>query len=194
MAGQLIFLGQLGCLLPAGEAAFSPRDRLLTLFAAGESETGEDSRMGLEVQRLGLLQAQMTKRSIFFFNEPMTSTSASEGGQICVDLLADLAGKGVPSLLVTHFNHIWPQLRSRFEEMGLAGSLQSLVMTSEEADGGIRYLYKLKEAPPPPSSHARAVVAAKGVTLEAMVAGLRARGLDMRADDPGWDKIRRGVV
>ena len=124
----------------------------------------------------------------------MTSTSASEGGQICVDLLADLAGKGVPSLLVTHFNHIWPQLRSRFEEMGLAGSLQSLVMTSEEADGGIRYLYKLKEAPPPPSSHARAVVAAKGVTLEAMVAGLKARGLDMRADDPGWDKIRRGVV
>ncbi len=194
MAGQLIFLGQLGCLLPAAEAAFSPRDRLLTLFAAGESETGEDSRMGLEVQRLGLLQAQMTKRSIFFFNEPMTSTSASEGGQICVDLLADLAGKGVPSLLVTHFNHIWPQLRARFEEMGLAGSLQSLVMTSEEADGGIRYLYKLKEAPPPPSSHARAVVAAKGVTLEAMVAGLRARGLDMRADDPGWDKIRRGVV
>ncbi len=194
MAGQLIFLGQLGCLLPAKEAAFSPRDRLLTLFAAGESETGEDSRMGLEVQRLGLLQEKMTQRSIFFFNEPMTSTSATEGGQICVDLLADLAGKGVPSLLVTHFNHIWPQLRARFEELGLVDGLQSLVMTAEETEEGLRYLYKLKEAPPPPSSHARAVVAAKGVTLEAMVEGLSQRGLDMRAGDPGWDKIRRGVV
>ena len=194
MAGQFLFLGQLGCLLPAKEAAFSPRDRLLTLFAAGESETGEDSRMGLEVQRLGLLQERMTSRSIFFFNEPMTSTSASEGGQICVDLLADLAGKGVPSLLVTHFNHIWPQLKARFEEMGLADGLQSLVMTAEETEEGLRYLYKLKEAPPPPSSHARAVVAAKGVTLEAMVAGLSQRGLDMRMDAPGWEKIRRGAV
>ncbi len=194
MAGQLLFLGQLGCLLPAREAAFSPRDRLLTLFAAGESETGEDSRMGLEVQRIRLLQEQMTSRSIFFFNEPMTSTSAAEGGQICVDLLADLAEKGVPSLLVTHFNHIWPQLRARFEALGLAGNLQSLVMTSEETSEGLRYLYKLKEAPPPPSSHARAVVAAKGVTLEAMVEALSRRGLDMRADDPGWDRIRRGAV
>lgn len=194
MAGQLLFLGQLGCLLPAREAAFSPRDRLLTLFAAGESETGEDSRMGLEVRRLGLLQEKMTSRSIFFFNEPMTSTSAAEGGQICVDLLADLAGKGVPSLLVTHFNHIWPQLKARFEALGAADRLQSLVMTAEEASEGLRYLYKLKEAPPPPSSHARAVVAAKGVTLEAMVAALDARGLDMRAGDPGWETIRRGAV
>ena len=194
MAGQLIFLGQLGCLLPAREAEFSPRDRLLTLFAAGESETGEDSRMGLEVLRLRLLQERMTRRSIFFFNEPMTSTSAAEGGQICVDLLSDLAGKGIPSLLVTHFNHIWPQLRARFEALGAAEGLQSLVMTAEETPAGLHYLYRLKEAPPPPSSHARAVVAAKGVTLEAMVRALDARGLDMRAGDPGWETIRRGAV
>ncbi len=194
MAGQFLFLGQLGCLLPASEAAFSPRDKLLTLFAAGESDTGEDSRMGLEVQRIKLLQERMTERSIFFFNEPMTSTSASEGGQICVDLLTDLACKGVPALLVTHFNHIWPRLRTRFEAFGLAERLQSLVMTSEETPDGLRYLYKLKEAPPPPSSHARAVVAARGVTLEAMVEALSKRGLDMRAGDPGWETVRQGAV
>ena len=72
--------------------------------------------------------------------------------------------------------------------------LQSLVMTAEETAEGLRYLYKLKEALPPPSSHARAVVAAKGVTLEAMVAGLSRRGLDMRTGDPGWETIRRGAV
>ena len=84
--------------------------------------------------------------------------------------------------------------REELEEMGLAEGLQSLVMTAEETESGLRYLYKLKEAPPPPSSHARAVVAAKGVTLEAMVAALSQRGLDMRSGDPGWDKIRRGAV
>ncbi len=194
MAGQLLFLGQLGCLLPAAEGAFSPRDRLLTLFAAGESETGEDSRMGMEVQRIRLLREKMTPRSILLFNEPMTSTSALEGGRICVELLSDLAGRGVPAMLVTHFNHIWPDLRDAFAAAGLSHLLQSLVMTAEETSEGLRYLYRLAEAPPPPSSHARAVVAEKGVRLEDMVENLARRGLDMRPGDPGWDRVRRGTL
>ena len=194
MAGQLLFLGQLGCLIPAEAGAFSPRDRLLTLFAAGESKTGEDSRMGMEIQRIRLLRAQMTPRSIFFFNEPMTSTSAREGAQICVDLLADLAKQDVPAILVTHFNHIWPDLEAAFAALGRSDRLHSLVMTALETPEGIQYLYKLKEAPPPPSSHARAVVAEKGLRLEDMLSGLSARGLDVRPSDPGWDRIRRGVL
>ncbi len=194
MAGQFLFLGQLGCLLPAEEAAFAPRDRLLTLFAAGESETGEDSRMGLEVQRLRLLREQMTEKSIFLLNEPMTSTSAEEGGQICVDLLADLAQKNVPSILVTHFNHIWPALESKFAAIGCADRLHSLVMTVEEKTDGVEYLYKLKAAPPPPSSHARAVIAAKGVTLENMLRVLSEKGADMRPDNDAWASLRHGTV
>ena len=128
MAGQLLVLGQLGCLLPAEEGEFSPRDRLLTLFASGESETGEDSRMGMEIRRIRLLRERMTRRSIFFFNEPMTSTSALEGGRICVELLADLAARGIPAMLVTHFNHIWPSLREAFAAEGLEDRLRSLVM------------------------------------------------------------------
>ena len=194
MAGQLLFLGQLGCLIPAAEGAFSPRDRLLTLFAAGESETGEDSRMGLEVQRIRLLRSQMTPRSLLLLNEPMTSTSALEGGKICVELLADLAEKGIPAILVTHFNHIWGDLRAAFDAAGKGDRLQSLVMTARETPVGLRYLYRLEEAPPPPSSHARAVVAEKGVRLEDMVASLAGRGLDMRPGDPGWERVRRGAV
>ena len=194
MAGQFLVLGQLGCLLPAAEAAFSPRDRLLTLFASGESETGEDSRMGMEIRRIRLLRERMTKRSVFFFNEPMTSTSALEGGRICVELLADLAARGIPAMLVTHFNHIWPSLREAFAAEGLEDRLRSLVMKTETGPEGPRYLYRLEEAPPPPSSHARAVAAQKGVTLEGMLAGLEARGLDVRSGDPGWTKLRQGVL
>ena len=194
MVGQFFFLGQLGSLVPAEYAEISPRDRLLTLFAAGESETGEDSRMGLEVQRIRLLQDRMTRQSILFFNEPMTSTSADEGARICADLLTDLARKGIPALLVTHFNHIWPELTASFAAYSLADKLHSLVMTAEERPEGIRYLYKLKETPPPPSSHARAVVAEKGLRLEDMLSGLHARGLDVRPDDPGWAKIQGGIL
>ncbi len=194
MVGQLLFLGQLGCLVPAEAGAFSPRDQLLTLFAAGESKTGEDSRMGMEIQRIRLLRARMTPRSILFFNEPMTSTSASEGARICVDLLSDLAKQEVPAMLVTHFNHIWPDLEAAFASLGLSGRLHSLVMTARETPEGVQYLYKLEEAPPLPSSHARAVVAEKGLRLEDMLSGLSARGLDVRPQDPGWDRIRRGVL
>ncbi|MBR5702557.1 MAG: hypothetical protein IKX47_08815, partial [Oscillospiraceae bacterium] len=194
MAGQLLFLSQLGCLIPAEAGEFSPRDQLLTLFAAGESKNGEDSRMGMEVQRIRLLRAQMTPRSILFFNEPMTSTSANEGAGICVDLLTDLAKQQVPAILVTHFNHIWPDLQSAFAAAGLSDRLHSLVMTALEMPDGIQYLYKLEEAPPPISSHARAVVAEKGLRLEDMLSGLNARGLDVRPEDPGWDRIRHGVL
>ena len=194
MAGQLLFLGQLGCLIPAEEGEFSPRDRLLTLFAAGESKTGEDSRMGMEVQRIRLLRSLMTQKSILFFNEPMTSTSASEGASICVDLLTDLAKQRVPSILVTHFNHIWPDLQSAFAALELSDRLHSLVMTALETPTGVQYLYKLEEAPPPPSSHARAVVAEKGLRLEDMLSSLSAKGLDVRPEDPGWDRIRRGAL
>lgn len=192
-AGQLLFLAHLGCLIPGREASFRPRDALLTLFAAGESETGEDSRMGMEVLRIRELSARMTPRSIVLLNEPMTSTSAEEGTGICAELLCSLAGKNVPVMLVTHFTQVYPRLLEGLGELGLTERLQSLVMTVEEGPQGLRYLYKLREAPPPPSSHARAVVAARGVTLHNMLSRLHELGVGVQPEHPGWDAVRRGV-
>ncbi len=193
LCGQLLFLAQLGLLLPAQEASFAPRDALLTLFAAGESETGADSRMGLEVQRLGVLRQQMTADSLMLLNEPMTSTSAKEGGDICADLLASLSEKQVTNILVTHFNHIWPRLQELFAEKRISGQLKSMVMTAETGAEGIRYLYQLREAPPPPDSHARAVAAKAGVSLPEMLKQLQERGLDVHMDGQEWQKVGMGL-
>ena len=149
--------------------------------------------MGMEVQRIRLLRSRMTKQSLMLFNEPMTSTSAREGAQICAELMTDLARRDIPALLVTHFNHIWPELTASFAALGLEQKLHSLVMRVEESPEGLTYLYRLGEAPPPPSSHARAVIAAKGLLLEDMLAGLSARGLDVRPGDPGWTRLRRDL-
>lgn len=191
--GQLLFLSHLGCLIPGREAAFRPRDALLTLFAAGESETGEDSRMGLEVQRIRELTGRMTPESIVLLNEPMTSTSAEEGTGICAELLCSLARRNVPVMLVTHFTQVYPRLLEGLGAEGLTQRLQSLVMTVEEGPEGVRYLYRLTAAPPPPSSHARAVVAARGVSLSAMLRRLGDLGVDVRPEHPGWDAVRKGV-
>lgn len=194
LCGQLLFLSQLGLPIPAEEAVFAPRDALLTLFAAGESETGADSRMGLEVQRLGVLQQRMTPDSLMLLNEPMTSTSAAEGGEICADLLASLSEKQITNVLVTHFNHIWPRLQTLFAEKQIPERLKSMVMTAETTGEGIRYLYRLKEAPPPPDSHARAVAAKAGVSLPDMLQRLRDKGLDVRMEDEVWSRIGRQIM
>lgn len=191
--GQQLFLAHLGCLIPGKNARFRPRDALLTLFAAGESETGEDSRMGLEVQRIRELTAKMTPESLVLLNEPMTSTSAEEGAGICAELLCSLTKKDVPVLLVTHFTQVYPRLVEDLAAAGLSHRLQSLVMTVEEGPEGVRYLYRLVAAPPPPSSHARAVVAARGVSLSAMLGRLEGLGVAVRPEHPGWDAVRKGV-
>lgn len=193
MAGRMLFLAQLGMAVPAAEMRFSPRDRLLTLFSSGESEVSADSRMGLEVQRLHLLREQMTKKSLFLLNEPMTSTGAEEGGKICVDLLLAHAREGIPGILVTHFNHIYPDLLRRFREAGLEDRFQSLTMETEGSGENLRFRYRLKEAPPPPSGYARAVVSAHGVSLAKMLEQLRDNGIPVDSGLPGWERLQEGL-
>jgi hypothetical protein len=195
LAGQLLFLFQLGCLLPCTSAELKPVDKILTLFATGESDTGEDSRMGMEVIKIAEITRQMTHNSLVLLNEPMTSTSATEGIEICTDLVLELITKSVSSMLVTHFTDMYELLVSRLEEAGLSKRFKSYIMTTQkEMDGTISYLYRLIEAPPQRSSHARAVVGRLGVTLDDMLERLSKLGLDIRPDDKGWEKLRREVL
>ena len=195
LAGQLLFLFQLGCLLPCVSAELKPVDKILTLFATGESDTGEDSRMGMEVIKIAEITKQMTKNTLMLLNEPMTSTSATEGIEICTDLLLELISKNVSSMMVTHFTDMYELLVTRLEEAGLSQRFKSYIMaTQKENDGSISYLYKLKEAPPQRSSHARAVVGKLGITLDNMLERLNGLGLDIRPYDSGWDKLRKEML
>ena len=189
-AGQLQWLFHLGCWVPARSAALRPVDAIYTLFAAGESDTSEDSRMGLEVERIAQFSRLMTPQSLVLLNEPMTSTSASEGIEINIDLLADLVQKQVPCMIVTHYNEIYEMLLDRLAPLGLTGKVRSLVMeVGREADGTIRYPYRLTPQPPGKSSYARAIVAKLGLNLEDMLQKMTAAGMDVRPEDPAWNSI-----
>jgi hypothetical protein len=195
LAGQLLFLFQLGCFLPCASAELKPADKILTLFATGESDTGEDSRMGMEVIKIAEITKAMTPRSLILLNEPMTSTSAAEGIEICTDLLIELISKRVSSMMVTHFTDIYELLVTRLEAAGLSQRLKSYIMTtSQGSDNTISYLYKLKEAPPQRSSHARAVVGKLGVTLDSMLERLDSLGLDIRPQDTAWKRLRKEML
>jgi DNA mismatch repair ATPase MutS len=148
--------------------------------------------MGMEVIKIAEITKAMTPRSLILLNEPMTSTSAAEGIEICTDLLIELISKRVSSMMVTHFTDIYELLVTRLEAAGLSQRLKSYIMTtSQGSDNTISYLYKLKEAPPQRSSHARAVVGKLGVTLDSMLERLDSLGLDIRPQDTAWKSLER---
>ncbi len=188
--GQLQWLFQLGCFVPAGFAALQPADTVYTLFAAGESDTSEDSRMGLEVEKIRTICQSATPRSLVLLNEPMTSTSASEGIEICIDLFSDLTARSIPSITVTHYNEIYRLLQARLQAAGLQDRAASLVMqVDRDSSGALHYPYRLSCREPGQSSYARAIVGQLGLNLPDMLARMASAGMDMRPDDPVWATI-----
>ena len=188
-AGQLQWLYQLGCHLPCRRAAMAPVDGLYTLFASGESVTGEDSRMGMEAIKLAQFRDKLTPKSMILLNEPMTSTNAGEGIEICMDLLYELIEKGVSGMMVSHYNEIYAMLRQRLGAQGLQKRLSSYVMEIDQENGVTRYPYRLRQRTPDRSSHADEIVRQVGVTLGDMLRSFAAAGLDVRPEADAWGML-----
>ena len=185
-AGQLQWLFQLGCYLPCREAQMRPAAQVFTLFASGESDTASDSRMGLEAEKLQVLRRHMDRESLVLLNEPMTSTNASEGMAICMDLLREMMAAGVSAMLVTHYNEMYGMLA---RDPGTEGHLTSYVMEVDQREDRIVYPFRLRRRYPDRSSHAQEIVSGKGLTLPAMLETLTRAGLDVRMDDDAWNTI-----
>ena len=188
-AGQLQWLYQLGCWLPCKNARMSPVKGLYTLFASGESLSGEDSRMGMEAIRLASFRDRLTEETMVLFNEPMTSTNAGEGIEICMDLLYELAEKGVSAMMVSHYNEIYSMLKKRLEPRGLSHKLRSYVMEIDIKEGITTYPYRLRQRDPDRSSHAHEIVSKVGVTLENMLSVFSGAGLPVHAGDGAWSRL-----
>lgn len=188
-AGQLQWLYQLGCWLPCKKAVMRPVDGLYTLFASGESVSGEDSRMGMEAIKLAGFRDRMTDSSMILLNEPMTSTSAGEGIEICMDLLYELICRGISGMIVTHYNELYGMLRKRLLTENMEDRLRSFVMEIDQEAGVTRYPYRLRERVPDRSSHADEIVRKVGVTLRDMLQHFSTAGLDVRPEAAAWEKL-----
>lgn len=188
-AGQLQWLYHLGCHLPCKKAAMHPTEGLYTLFASGESLSGEDSRMGMEAIKLAGFRDKLTENSMVLLNEPMTSTNAGEGIEICMDLLYELMERRVSAMMVSHYNEIYSMLSQRLQGSGGDRRLMSYVMEIDQEDGTIRYPYRLRQRAPDRSSHADEIVKKVGITLRDMLETFAASGLDVRPKDAAWSSL-----
>ena len=183
-AGQSVWLALLGGFLPARSAEIAPPDRICCLFAAGECETGEDSRMGLETERLARIGREATAASLVLLNDPLTSTSAAEAVELCAELICGFCKKGIRGLLVTHYSEIFDTAHKTLKEKGQSDALHSLAAASELVGGETRHSFRIEEAPPVRSGYAARMAARYGVTLPAMLDTLRRSGVTL-ADTEG---------
>ena len=187
--GQLQWLYQLGWWLPCESAAMCPVDGFYTLFASGESEDVSDSRMGLEAQKLELILSKITENSLVLMNEPMTSTSAGEGIQICLRILTDFAKRGASCVIVTHYNEMYQMLMNQFREKRISKSVLSYVMEIAQTNSGIKYLYRLSPKDPGRSSYSSEIISNAGLKLEDMLYTLQASGLNVCPDAAVWAEL-----
>jgi hypothetical protein len=169
--GQGFLLAQLGFFVPADSLSLTPVTGIYTLFSAGEDNSMDASRMGVEIQKLTNILQHATSTDLVLLNEPMTSTNPVEAISICADLMQHFLSDGIMHLLVTHLYDIYFLLRARLSDTERQ-HLKSLITESyfDEQTHGMVHHYRLREAEPEGNSYARETAASFGITLHDMIA------------------------
>lgn len=170
--GQGYLLAQLGFFVPAASLSLTPVTGIYTLFSAGEDDSMNASRMGVEIRKLTAILNNAGPSDLVLLNEPMTSTNPVEAVSICADLSRHFLSKGITHLLVTHLYDIYFLLKVRLSAEERT-HLRSLITEShyDEVTHRMIHHYRLWEAEPEGNSYARETAASFGVTLRDMLAG-----------------------
>ena len=104
-AVQVFF--QMGLPCPVQNACLYPASSLVSVFA-GEEDTGLlHGKLGQELKKLHAALKLLSEDGCFFFNEPITSTSATENYHISKEILCILLAKGHRGVWVTHLYRLF---------------------------------------------------------------------------------------
>jgi len=161
---QAQFMFQIGMFVPAKKMRIGPVAYICTLFMGGENSTYTDSRMGEELERFKSIMQLISSqdgRCMVMLNEPMTSTSAIEGVQICSDMVNFLIKKSACGIIVTHYYDLYEKL----VEEGQTQSV-SLVMVTKDEAGYAKHTFKVAEKLPEYKSYALEIADRLGITIE----------------------------
>lgn len=168
--GQGYLLAQFGFFVPAEKLSVSPVERIYTLFSAGEDDSMDASRMGIEIHKITDIMKNAGPKELVLLNEPLTSTNPVEAVSICADLSRKFLAGGITHLMVTHLYDVYFLLNATLPESSRA-RLHSLITEShfDSESESMVHRYKIREAEPEGNSYARATAVSYGITLEAML-------------------------
>ncbi len=104
--GVLYAMLHLGLPLPAERAVCRPTDAILVHFIDAKKTSYQDGRLSEECKKIDKINQLMTQKSLFLFDEALSSTNATEATAISAEILAAYAEIGARGIWTTHFHEL----------------------------------------------------------------------------------------
>ena len=104
--GVLYAMLHLGLLLPAEKAVCRMADAILVHFIDAKKTSYQDGRLSEECKKIDKINQIITQRSLFLFDEALSSTNATEATTISAEILAAYAEIGARGIWTTHFHEL----------------------------------------------------------------------------------------
>lgn len=158
--GLLFLSAQHGIYVPAASLSLAPCDNIYTHFPADENQTVNLGRLGEESKRISEIFSVAKNQSLLLFNEPLASTSFTEGLYIAKDVVCALRFLGARTIFNTHIH----ELAMHLDEMNaLPGDIKAASLVTGIHEG--QRSYKVYQAPPDGIGYAKDIAEKYGVTL-----------------------------
>ena len=159
------WLAQLGFPVPAAEAAVSPAENILTIFAPNGQRYGRKGLLAEEAGRIASAMENLTAGSMVLFNEPLTSTGPEETKAISAEVIAVCMAAGARGVWVTHVYELASHRASLEEALPWGSRLGSLRIVLEEVGGETKFTYRVERGEPKGYSHAEDALRRGGIHL-----------------------------
>lgn len=104
--GLLYSFLHLGLPLPAQSACLTLRSGIFTHFSERPNERRNEGRFASECARLSEISRALDARSLFLFDEALSSTGGNEAGFIAREILSAYAIKGAQGIFTTHLHEL----------------------------------------------------------------------------------------
>jgi DNA mismatch repair protein MutS len=160
---QILF--QAGIFVPGRCASISPVDSVFVHFPVDEKKTVEFGRLGEEAQRLHIIFKEATKYSLILLNEPLASTSFTEGLYIAKDVVKALRYLGARIVYNTHMH----ELAAHADEINsdVEGDSKVISLVTGMVDG--KRSYKVYQGEPLGKSYAFDIAKKYGISYNQII-------------------------
>ena len=162
--GIISVMASLGSFVTASACKGRPFANILTHFPIDENLTINYGRLGEEAVRIKEIVAEADDKTLILFNETYSTTSATDGLFLSMDLLRVLKELGTAVIFNTHIH----ELAKSIEEMNLWEGKSDFVSIVMEIKDNVN-TFRIKKSEPELKSYARNIAEKYGITYEQMM-------------------------
>lgn len=162
--GIISVMASIGSFVTASSCVGRPFRNVLTHFPVDENLTIHYGRLGEEAVRIREIVAEADERTLILFNETYSTTSATDGLYLSMDLLRVLKEFGTAAIFNTHIH----ELAKTIDEMNQWDGESDVVSIVMEIVDNVN-TFRIKRSEPELKSYARNIAQKYEITYEQMI-------------------------